>query len=66
MNALRRLITMAEYRFAARRLRRAPGFTATTIIVLALGVGATTAVFSLVNGVLQPRCSVAFSPILLR
>jgi hypothetical protein len=55
MNALRKLITMAEYRFAARRLRRAPGFSAATILVLALGVGATTAVFSLVNGVLlQP------------
>jgi len=55
MNALRKLITMAEYRFAARRLRRAPGFSVATILVLALGVGATTAVFSLVNGVLlQP------------
>ena len=47
-----RAMNLAELRFAARRLRRVPSFTITTVFVLALGVGATTAVFSVVNGVL--------------
>jgi macrolide transport system ATP-binding/permease protein len=38
--------------FAARQLRRNPGFTATVIITLALSVGANTAIFSLVNALL--------------
>lgn len=42
----------SELRFALRRLSRAPSFTITTIVVLALGIGATTAVFSVVDGVL--------------
>jgi len=39
-------------RFAIRQLRKAPGFTLTAILVLALGIGATTAIFSLVEGIL--------------
>lgn len=46
------LLAGSEIRFAARRLRRAPGFAAAAVLVLALGVGAATAVFSLVNGIL--------------
>ncbi len=42
----------AEARYIARRLLRSPIFTATTILTLALGVGATTAIFSLVWAVL--------------
>ncbi len=41
-----------DVRFALRGLFRAPGFTVITIGTLALGIGATTAIFTVVNGVL--------------
>ena len=57
---------LADFRHAWRQLRKTPGFTLTAVITLALGIGATTAIFTLVEQVLLSSLPVTRPQELLR
>jgi len=59
-------VLLQDVAFALRQLRKTPGFTATVLLTLALGIGANSAIFTLVNAILLHNLPVADPKTLIR
>jgi predicted permease len=57
---------LQDVRYAIRQLRKSPGFALTAIVTLALGIGANTAIFTLVHGILMRTLPVTDPKLLWR
>jgi macrolide transport system ATP-binding/permease protein len=63
---LRLELLVKDIRYALRQLRRTPGFTVTVLLTLALGIGANSAIFTLINAILLHNLPVTDPKTLIR
>src|SRR5215469_1647547 len=59
-------VLLQDLGYASRQLRKAPGFTATVLLTLALGIGANSAIFTLINSILLHNLPVTDPKTLIR